>query len=216
MPLPSPILYHPSLHSLLLPHLAQMHADCVLHDGTVTAFLPNQQGEMDVPKILDHWAGLSEEVERGVRVTVLQFTPAAETEGSESELMGFVSLSMPVSESGPFRAGVEKLLVSPQHRRKGVARRVMGKLEEVAREKGRVLLVRSHSLSLYAGQSTRNQADREAFVILQMLETIKGSGAEHLYPKLGYKEVGVIPRHSIHPHTRELVDEMLFYKDLRG
>jgi ribosomal protein S18 acetylase RimI-like enzyme len=48
---------------------------------------------------------------------------------------------MPVTETGPFRGEVNKLMVSPRHRRRGIARRVMGLLEEVARERGRHLLV---------------------------------------------------------------------------
>jgi len=36
-----------------------------------------------------------------------------------------------------------------------------------------------------------------------------------MYPKLGYREIGVVPNYGIHPLTRKLVDEMFFYKDLR-
>ncbi|KAK3650035.1 hypothetical protein LTR56_006622 [Elasticomyces elasticus] len=182
--LPPPVVYDPSQHQPVLHQMTQMHADCVIQDGTLATFLPDvSTGEMDIPKILKHWQSLSTEVERGSRVIILQFIDEA-----ESELMGFVSLSMPFSETGPFRGGVEKLLVSPQHRKNGVARRVMGKLEEVGVEKGRTVLV---------------------------LDTTIGSGAEYVYPKLGYTEIGIIPKYGIHPHTRELMDEMLFYKDLR-
>jgi GNAT superfamily N-acetyltransferase len=48
---------------------------------------------------------------------------------------------MPVSETGTFRDIVEKLLVSPEHRRKGIAKVLMLKLEEIARVEGRTLLV---------------------------------------------------------------------------
>jgi len=48
---------------------------------------------------------------------------------------------MPFSETGPFRGVVEKLLVSPTWREKGVARRLMGKLEDVAWQEGRWLIV---------------------------------------------------------------------------
>ena len=57
------------------------------------------------------------------------------------ELAGYVMLAMPESETGPFRGGVEKLLVSPRWREKGVARRVMVMLEELAKKEGRGLLV---------------------------------------------------------------------------
>jgi len=49
----------------------------------------------------------------------------------------------------------------------------------------------------------------------QTLDTTIGSGAEHVYPKLGYKEVGVIPRYGFSPDDRRLRDEVFFYKDLK-
>lgn len=50
--------------------------------------------------------------------------------------------------------------------------------------------------------------------ILQMLDTAIGSGAEFVYPKLGYKALGVIPRYGYSPKDGSLKDEMFFYKDL--
>lgn len=102
--------------------------------------------------------------------------------------MGYVCLMMPASETGPFRGEVNKLMVSPRHRRKGVARRVMEKLEEVGRERGRTLLI---------------------------LDTTIGLPAEQVYPKLGWKEWGVLPNYGISPEDGRLVDERFFYKDLR-
>jgi ribosomal protein S18 acetylase RimI-like enzyme len=43
------------------------------------------------------------------------------------ELAGYVMLGMPVTETGPFRGKVEKLLVAPEHRRKGIANGLDGK-----------------------------------------------------------------------------------------
>lgn len=51
--------------------------------------------------------------------------------------------------------------------------------------------------------------------IVQMLDTTIGSGAEHVYPKLGYKTIGIVPKYGISPKDGKLVDEMFFYKDLR-
>lgn len=87
------------------------------------------------------WEARAQEVVAGRRVIVMQLIPNDET-GNE-ELAGYVALSMPETETGPFRGEVEKLLVSPDHREKGVAKAVMKKLEEVAKEKGRTLLVRA-------------------------------------------------------------------------
>lgn len=48
-----------------------------------------------------------------------------------------------------------------------------------------------------------------------MLDTTIGSGAEHVYPKLGYKEIGVVPNYGFSPNDGSLMDEMFFYKDAR-
>lgn len=48
-----------------------------------------------------------------------------------------------------------------------------------------------------------------------MLDTKVGSVAEKMYPRLGYTEVGVVPKYGIDPSSGELVDEKWFYKDLR-
>ena len=53
------------------------------------------------------------------------------------KLSGYVQLHMPISESGPFRAYVQKLFVSPDFRRLGIASKMMYKLEELALARGR-------------------------------------------------------------------------------
>lgn len=70
----------------------------------------------------------------------MQMAPNPET--GESEITGYVMLGMPFAETGPFRGSVEKLLVLPEHRKKGIAKALMLKLEDVARAQGRGLLVR--------------------------------------------------------------------------
>ena len=84
----------------------------------------------------DYWRDISSDVEKGRTAIILQF--ADET---EVEVAGYVCLQMPVTETGPFRGEVVKLMVSLRYRRRGVARRVMAYLEDVARESGRELLV---------------------------------------------------------------------------
>jgi GNAT superfamily N-acetyltransferase len=48
-------------------------------------------------------------------------------------------LSIPSTETEPFRGWAEKLLVSPWYRKMGVGKILMKKLEEVARGKGKTL-----------------------------------------------------------------------------
>jgi GNAT superfamily N-acetyltransferase len=87
----------------------------------------------------------------GERYIIMQLAPNPTT--GEEEVAGIVMLAAPFNETGPFRGYVEKLLVCPQHRRKGIARTIMTKLDEVAKEKGRLLLVSysifDHRRSLY-------------------------------------------------------------------
>ena len=48
-----------------------------------------------------------------------------------------------------------------------------------------------------------------------MLDTTVGTAADLVYPRLGFKEFGVIPRYGISPVDGRLVDERFYYKDLR-
>lgn len=146
--LPAPILYDPLIHAAsILPQIATIHAECILRSGTLASLHPSRNpdtGELafDPAKVLAYWQPRHDQVLAGQREIILQFTDSTET-----ELAGVVSLHLPTSETGPFRADVEKLLVSPRHRYKGIARRLMQKLEEVARGRGRSLLVRSSTPS---------------------------------------------------------------------
>ena len=58
-----------------------------------------------------------------------------------SEVAGVVSLYMPETETGSHRSEVGRLLVSPEFRKRGLARGLMRVLEDVAREKGRWMVV---------------------------------------------------------------------------
>lgn len=73
----------------------------------------------------------------------MQFAPSL---GGEDVLAGVVSLAMPDTETGSMRGQVERLLVSPDFRKRGLARAMMNILEDVAKEKGRWLLVRGFIL----------------------------------------------------------------------
>lgn len=136
MSLPQPILYDPNRHCHLLVQIASIHAACIINDNQLASFLPNSDGSLDHEKMLAYWQSRSEDVKRGLRFFVLQFTDLEET-----EVAGYGCLYMPPSETGPFRGEVEKLMVSPHHRFKGVARQVMEKLEREAVRRGRWLIV---------------------------------------------------------------------------
>lgn len=177
MSLPPPRFYNPTTDSHLLSPIASLHATCILQDNLLATFLP----PLSHDRILASWQAWSEQVVAGSRVIVLQLSDAG-------ELAGVVSLGFPDTETGKHRSEVGRLLVSPEFRKRGVAREMMGLLEVVARERGRWMM---------------------------LLDTTIGSGAEYVYPKLGYKEIGIVPAYGFSPKDGSMLDEIFFYKNVR-
>ncbi len=100
--------------------------------------------------------------------------------------VGTVQLRPAESANGRHRAEVAKLLVDPEHRRRGIGRALMGRLEEAARVDGRSLLV---------------------------LDTCEGDPSNQLYRSLGYEEAGRIPRYARTGDGR-LEGTVFYYKEL--
>lgn len=129
----------------LLSQFAQIHSACILNDHTIATFLP----PLSLPTMVTWWEARAADAESGSRkiIYVLSSSSSGEQDPSgnghgKQEVAGVVMLCLPSAvATGPHRAMVEKLLVSPDHRRKGVAKVLMGKLEEVALELGRTNLV---------------------------------------------------------------------------
>ena len=96
-----------------------------------------------------------------------------------------VDLAMPPNQQ--HRGDVLKLLVHPDARRRGIARRLMLALEDVARAEHRSLLT---------------------------LDTWTGGYAETLYRSLEYVVVGVIPRYARGSTTPALEPATFMYKEL--
>jgi ribosomal protein S18 acetylase RimI-like enzyme len=129
-------LFDPKTQAHLIPSFVHVHMACILSPPyTIATFLPPLQDD----KMTSRWQDRSKEVENGERHIVMQMAPNRNT--GESEVAGFVMLGKPFAETGPFRGSVDKLLVLPEHWKKGFARALMLKLEEVARAEGRGLLV---------------------------------------------------------------------------
>jgi GNAT superfamily N-acetyltransferase len=181
----------------VLAGIARVHASCILIDGTMATFLPPLNPEV----LTKWWIARWEEVQRNDRVIIIvladprdsNINPSLATTSDSAinalptTVAGVVSLAMPFSQTGPFRGTVEKLLVSPSHRRLGLGRALMAKLECVAMELGKTILT---------------------------LDTTEGTPAEHVYPQLGYRRVGVVERNGIHPLSGQLIGDVLFCKDL--
>jgi GNAT superfamily N-acetyltransferase len=130
------IIFDPKAHSHLIHQFVKMHQQCITTPPhTIATFLP----PLDSTIMRTWWGERVQEAVDGGRIIIMQLARNEETGGEE--LAGYVMLGKPVSQTLPFRGIVEKLLVSPEHRRKGIARRLMERLEDVAREAGRTLLV---------------------------------------------------------------------------
>lgn len=104
-----------------------------------------------------------------------------------SDIAGVVMLALAPQDNGRHRAEVAKLMVHPDHRRKGLARKLMAAIDGLALSQGRWLLV---------------------------LDTVTGDRAEALYPTCGYQKVGIIPDYAYGSHGT-LDATTVFYKDLR-
>lgn len=102
----------------------------------------------------------------------------------DGRVVGCAHLAMAGQPNGAHRAEVQKVLVLTSMRRRGIARVLMAAIEDEARKAGRWLLV---------------------------LDTELGSGAEQMYPLLGYVRAGEIPVFA-RAANGEFISTVLFYK----
>ena len=95
----------------------------------------------------------------------------------DGRVLGTVQLDMDLPPNQTQRADVAKLLVHPDARRQGLARKLIVVLEDEARDRGLQLLV---------------------------LDTRTGDAAEPLYTGLGYETTGQIPNFALPPEGDRL------------
>lgn len=101
-------------------------------------------------------------------------------------IVGTVQLIFAGPENQPHRADIAKMLVHRRGRRRGLGARLMRAAEDAARAAGRTVLV---------------------------LDTATGGDAERLYPRLGWRRVGVIPNYALMPDGAPC-DTTVFYREL--
>jgi ribosomal protein S18 acetylase RimI-like enzyme len=104
----------------------------------------------------------------------------------DGQIAGSVQLAFAWPPNSRHRAEVQKLLVHSQFRRGGIGRALMAAIESEARTAGRTLLV---------------------------LDTQRGSDAEHLYEKCGYTRAGIIPGYAL-DNQGKAIDTVFFYRQL--
>ncbi|CAM5773351.1 GNAT family N-acetyltransferase [Bosea minatitlanensis] len=101
-------------------------------------------------------------------------------------IVGTAQLHLAAKPNQPHRAEIAKVLVHSRARRQGVGEALMRRAETVAREKGRDLLV---------------------------LDTDENGAARRLYNRLGWTELGTIPRFALMPDGTDC-GSTFFYKSL--
>jgi GNAT superfamily N-acetyltransferase len=102
-------------------------------------------------------------------------------------MLGTVQLALASQPNQPHRAEVTKLLVHPDGRRQGIGRALMTRLDDVARDEGRRLLI---------------------------LDTVEGSAAQRLYETLGWVLLGVVPRFALSTDSARLEGSAFFWKEI--
>jgi ribosomal protein S18 acetylase RimI-like enzyme len=102
-------------------------------------------------------------------------------------IVGTVQMHPAWAPNQPHRAEVAKLIVHRCGRRSGVGSRLMQSIEDAARQAGFTLLT---------------------------LDAKEDGAAVQLYRRIGWTEVGVIPRYALDPDGRTPHGTVIFYKDL--
>ena len=142
--------------------------------GASIGFLPPLRRE----DASGYWRAIFQEMAAGKRLVL------GAIDGER--LVGSAQLELASKANALHRAEVQRVLVHRRVRRQGIAERLMRKVEEVARERGRSLLV---------------------------LDTRQGDPSERLYQKLGYTVAGVIPGYA-RSATGTLDGSVFYYKRL--
>ena len=101
-------------------------------------------------------------------------------------LVGTLTLAMDVSQNQPHRAELVKMITRISHRGRGVATALLRRVEQIAVERGRWLLV---------------------------LDTATDGGVAPLYEAVGFKLAGEIPDYAFKPHGG-LTGTLIYWKRL--
>lgn len=158
-----------------LPSLARLIHACVEDGASVSFVQPFPISDAEA-----FWARkVAPAVAGGERVLFIALEGGA--------VAGSVQLDLDMPPNQPHRAEVSKLLVHPDFRRRGIARKLMAYLEAKARARGRSLIT---------------------------LDTRTGDKAEPLYADLGYVVAGVIPKFARDPKEDRLDATTYMYKFL--
>jgi GNAT superfamily N-acetyltransferase len=156
-----------------LDSLAAVLVDCVEGGASVGYMSPFSHAE--ARRVYE---GYVAEVGEGRRILLAAFAGDA--------LVGTAQVVFAPHPNQPHRADVARVLVRRSARRRGVAQRLMERVEREALAEGRTLLV---------------------------LDAVTDGDAARLYERLGWTTVGVIPNYALYPDGRPC-DTTYFWKSL--
>ncbi|WP_324132684.1 GNAT family N-acetyltransferase [Bosea sp. (in: a-proteobacteria)] len=136
-----------------------------------------------------HWNGPSDYVAfwTGVAADVAAGRTILFAARQGTDVLGTAQLQLIGKPNQPHRAEIAKVLVHSSARRRGLGAALMQAAEAAARQAKRDLLV---------------------------LDTDEHGAARRLYGKLGWTELGTVPRYALMPDGRDC-GSTFFYKDLR-
>ena len=152
--------------------LADVLLDCVEGGASVSFMHPLRRDRAEA-----FWRSVAQGVAAGERALVV----AEDARG----VCGTVQLILAQPENQPHRAELAKMLVHRRARRHGLGAALMREAEDIARERGKTLLV---------------------------LDTASAD-AERLYERMGWEKVGVIPGYALLPQGG-LCQTTVYYRNL--
>lgn len=154
--------------------LIELLRECV-HGGASIGFL----APLPIPEAAAYWTSLTSQIQAGTRVLVIA------RDREEGTIVGAGQLAFETKPNGRHRAEVNKVMVQPVYRRRGIAAQIMRELERIAADRGTRLL---------------------------FLDTSEGAGgAQAFYETLGYTYAGGIPDYALDPDGRP-AKNAIYYK----
>ena len=147
---------------------------CV-HTGASIGFL----APLPAADAAEYWISLTSQLQADTRVLIVA------RDVGEGTIVGSGQLAFETKPNGRHRAEVNKVMVLPSYRRRGIAAQIMRELERIAAARGTRLL---------------------------FLDTSEGAGgAQAFYESLGYTYAGGIPDYAFDPDGRP-AKNAIYYK----
>lgn len=126
----------------------------------------------------EYWRKVIREIQKGKRIFLVARL--------DEQIVGTVQLELATKQNARHRAEVQKLIVHPRFRNRGIGTTLLATLEEIAKSMDRTLLI---------------------------LEVREGDPAERLYQNRGYTAAGTIPNYAQSPKGR-LENAVIYYRQL--